>query len=286
MRIWIDATRPESRLEIFSMSLLERQLRPFALAEEKVSALKSGVQQAGLGAARDQFVQLAHSHTIASEIWVELPEGDPTPDWIPQSLLEKLPIHWKTEAGSTSERLQRGLRDADGETVIALSGDTVIDQRIVEQLAWWAKGSVAFVSDEGEKSAAAIRIRTSTARWRHRCKRPGRDRAECHHGRLRRADGSREGRSVHQETASPPASVRGPRERRSNVCGNGAIPVRIELQGLDRLHDEVGLPAPGLANAAAADPETRRAERRHIRGHRVLLRFGPVLRVRHVVDRA
>ena len=158
MRIWIDATRPESRLEIFSMSLLERQLRPFALAEEKVSALKSGVQQAGLGAARDQFVQLAHSHTIASEIWVELPEGDPTPDWIPQSLLEKLPIHWKTEAGSTSERLQRGLRDADGETVIALSGDTVIDQRIVEQLAWWAKGSVAFVSDEGEKSAAAIRF--------------------------------------------------------------------------------------------------------------------------------
>ena len=158
MRIWIDATQPESRLEIFSMSLLERQLRPFLLADQKISALAAGVQQAGLGAARNQFVRLARSHSSASEIWVELPEGDPIPDWIPESLLASLPIHWKTEPGSARERIQRALRDADGETVIALSGDTVIDQRIVEQIAWWEEGSVAFISDEGERSAAVIRF--------------------------------------------------------------------------------------------------------------------------------
>jgi phosphatidylglycerophosphate synthase len=158
MRIWIDATQPESRLEIFSMSLLERQLRPFALADKKISALKSGVHQAGLAAAREQFVRLARSHSCASEIWIELPEGDPTPDWIPESLLERLPIHWKSEPGSARERLQRALRDADGETVIAISGDTVIDERIVEQITWWEDGSVAFISDEGERSAAVIRF--------------------------------------------------------------------------------------------------------------------------------
>ena len=73
MRIWIDATQPESRLEIFSMSLLERQLRPFLLADQKISALAAGVQQAGLTAARDQFMNLARSNSRASEIWIELP---------------------------------------------------------------------------------------------------------------------------------------------------------------------------------------------------------------------
>jgi len=158
MRIWIDATRPESRLEIFSMSLLERQLRQFALADKKVVALESGVQQAGLVAARKQFVRLARSHACASEIRIELPEGAPTPDWIPGSLLEELPIQWKSERGSARERLERALRDADGEPLIAISADTVIDERIIDEMAWWEDGSVAFLSDEGERSAAAIRF--------------------------------------------------------------------------------------------------------------------------------
>jgi phosphatidylglycerophosphate synthase len=158
MRIWIDATQPECRLEIFSMSLLERHLCPLALVDKRISALKTGIQHAGLTAARDQFTSLARANSRASEIWIELPEGSPAPDWIPTSLTSKLPIQWKNEPGSTRERLQRALKDADGETVIAVSGDTVIDQRVIEQIAWLDGGSSAFISDEGERSAAVIRF--------------------------------------------------------------------------------------------------------------------------------
>jgi phosphatidylglycerophosphate synthase len=157
MRIWIDATQPESRLEIFSMSLVERHLWPFRLAQQKVKELRVGIQRAGLDSARKQIVALARSQSRPTEIWVELREGESPPAEIPESLVEALPIRWKSEPGSTRERLQRALRDADGETVIALSGDAVMDLRIVEQMAW-TEGSVAFISDEGEQSTAAIRF--------------------------------------------------------------------------------------------------------------------------------
>jgi phosphatidylglycerophosphate synthase len=158
MRIWIDATQPESRLEIFSMSLLERHLRAIALTNEKIQELKVGVQGAGLEAARKQLLKLAQSRSCPSEIWIELPAGDPPPSFLPEALVAKLPIVWKSEPGSSRERLQRALRDADGETVIALSSNTVLDQRIIEHMVWAPESGLAFLSDSGPESAAVVRL--------------------------------------------------------------------------------------------------------------------------------
>jgi len=158
MRIWIDATRPESRLEIFSMTLLERQLRAFLATRDKIHALKVNIEKAGMNAASKQLVRLARSRARPTEICVELPEGEPAPSSIPAELCKKLKVRFSNEAGSCRARLQRALHEAQGETVIAVSGDSVMDQRIIEQIAWWAEESVAFVSDNGPQSAAALRL--------------------------------------------------------------------------------------------------------------------------------
>lgn len=158
MRVWIDATRPGSRVRIFGMTLVERQLRVIADAERKARALFSAVQNVGIDGARRKLEALAVAHGRPSVIWIELPVGDPDPDWIPAELVANLPIQWVRESGSTRERLQRALRQAGGETVLAFAGDTVIDDRVVEHLAWNAAGNTAFIHEDGAASAAAIRL--------------------------------------------------------------------------------------------------------------------------------
>ncbi len=158
MRIWIDATQPESRVEIFSMTLLERQLRAIADSSRKIRSLKVAVQKAGIDAARRSIVGLSKKCLRPSEIWVELSPGEPDPNWIPEEFTSKLPIRWMREPGSTRERLQRALKNAAGETVLAFSGDSVIDQRLIEHMAWWSGGSAAFISEEGDESATIMRL--------------------------------------------------------------------------------------------------------------------------------
>ena len=158
MRIWIDATQPESRVQVFGMTLVERQLRAIAESSRKVRSLKVAVQRAGIDAARRPIVSLAKSCIRPSEIWIELAPGDPDPSWIPEDFASKLPIRWMREPGTPRERLQRALKDAAGETVLAFAGDSVVDQRVIEHMAWWSGGSAAFISDEGADSATVVRL--------------------------------------------------------------------------------------------------------------------------------
>jgi len=158
MRVWIDATEPASRIRVFGLTLIERHLRVITAAERKSRALFNAVQSVGIDGARRKLEALAASHGRPSEIWIELPPGDPEPDWIPADLLSALPIRWVREPGSIRERLQRALRAAGDEAVIALAGDTVVDDRVFEHLAWHAAGSTAFIHEDGPSSAAALRL--------------------------------------------------------------------------------------------------------------------------------
>jgi len=158
MRVWIDATQPGSRLRVFGLTSVERQLRVVVEAERKARALFTAIQNVGIDGARRKLEALATSLGRPSEIWIELPEDSPDPDWISAELTKKLPIHWIRNPGSVRERLQRAVRNAGGETVLAFSGDTVVDDRVVEHLAWNAAGSTAFIHEDGPASAAAIRL--------------------------------------------------------------------------------------------------------------------------------
>jgi phosphatidylglycerophosphate synthase len=60
------------------------------------------------------------------------------------------------EPGSTQERLKRALTDAAGERLLALSGDAVVDQRLLEHMAWRSGGNAAFISENGEESTAIL----------------------------------------------------------------------------------------------------------------------------------
>lgn len=144
MRIWIDATQPESEMRVFNMTLAERQLRGIALAERQLRGLEQVERKLGtLAQAESQLRTIAEANMRASEIVVELPAGAPIPDTIPEDLRSQLPIRWMREPGSTRERLQRALREADGEPVLAFAGNTVVDVRVLEHMAWWRGGSVA-----------------------------------------------------------------------------------------------------------------------------------------------
>jgi len=158
MRVWIDATHPGSRMRVFGLTLVERHLRVIAAAERKSRALFNAVQSVGIDGARRKLEALAASHGRPSEIAIEISPDDPEPDWIPADLLVALPIRWVREPGTTRERLQRALRDSGGEPTIALAGDTVVDDRVFEHLAWQAAGSTAFIHDDGPSSAAALRL--------------------------------------------------------------------------------------------------------------------------------
>jgi phosphatidylglycerophosphate synthase len=159
MRIWIDATQPECQLRVFGMTLLERRLRGIAAAESQLHSLENIERKVGgMLELERHLCRVAETKIRPSEIWIELPPDSPDPNWIPEDLLSSLPIRWMREPGSTRERLQRALRDANGEALLAFAGDSVVDDRLFDHLAWWPGGSVAFISDEGPESAAAMRL--------------------------------------------------------------------------------------------------------------------------------
>ncbi len=103
IRVWIDATRPQSGLEVFGLSLLERHLR--------------GMLQQGLAPA---------------EVRIEV-AGEPIS--LAPDLMSRLAIRFSGGASSVRERLDTMLRDAAGDPVIAFDADTIIDARLFTHLA-------------------------------------------------------------------------------------------------------------------------------------------------------
>lgn len=129
MHIWIDATNPSSRLRIFGMTLLERQLR---------ALLEAGLEPA------EVYVQLA-------------PETANLPSLLPTSLVQELPLQW----GHVSRTIAEYRTSLSGDTcdtpLLVLEASAVIDSRLLHHLAelpgsWVARGEI------GAEQTAVLRL--------------------------------------------------------------------------------------------------------------------------------
>jgi phosphatidylglycerophosphate synthase len=158
VRIWIDATRQDDGLEIFGMSLLERLLRSVLQAQRQLAGLKELEKELqGLIEARAYIRSFLSKHLDPTEVRIELAAGATVPASLPPELLKELPIVFSQGDASLSERLAEAARDADGEPLLALSADTVVDVRVIEHLIW-ANRPLAFCSGVGDERGAAMRI--------------------------------------------------------------------------------------------------------------------------------
>ncbi len=129
MHIWIDATNPSSRLRIFGMTLLERQLR---------ALLEASLEPA------EVYVQLA-------------PETTNLPSLLPTSLVQELPLQW----GHVSRTIAEYRTSLPGDTcdtpLLVLEASAVIDSRLLHHLAelpgsWVARGEI------GAEQTAVLRL--------------------------------------------------------------------------------------------------------------------------------
>ncbi len=100
-----------------------------------------------------------------NEIRIELPIADASTNnvrkfelSIPATLRELLPLQWTSADGKPlSLRLAAALEAAEGEPLIALSSDCVVDSRVIAHLSA-TPGSYAFVSGDDTQQGAALRL--------------------------------------------------------------------------------------------------------------------------------
>jgi phosphatidylglycerophosphate synthase len=135
--IWIDATNPSSRLRIFGMTLLERQLHT--------------IIEAGLD---------------PNEVYVQLSsETANLPSLLPADLLRRLSVRWGHERRTVSEyrttlsqTVQKEPLDKPlNEPLLALEADAVVDSRLLRHLgersgSWVARGKA------GKTQTAVLRF--------------------------------------------------------------------------------------------------------------------------------
>ena len=158
MRIWIDATRHQDEIRVFGMTLLERTLRSILQAQQQVKGLQGLEEQLkGLTEARAYIREFVSKRLSPTEVRVELAPGAQTPECLPQDLLSKLPIVLSEGDATVRERLEAAIQDADGEPLLALSADTVIDVRVLEHVIW-SNEPIAFFSGAGAEHGALLRI--------------------------------------------------------------------------------------------------------------------------------
>lgn len=131
MRIWIDATDSRSLLQVFGMTLIERQLRTITAA---------GIEP--------------------TEVMIELPP-DSSSAILPPDLTSRFKLRWLRESGPPYKRLRRVLREAQDEPLLALEADSIVDARLLQYLAGQT-GSLAVCGGEGVERAAVLRLEGNT----------------------------------------------------------------------------------------------------------------------------
>ena len=158
MRVWIDATQQDEKLQVFGMSLLERLLASLLEAQKQLQGLKELEKKLeGLAEARTYIRGFLERNLDPSEVRIELAPGAAVPANLPSKLLEQLPIVFSQGDANLGERLAQAARDADGEPLLVLSADTVVDVRVLKHLIW-ANRPLAFCSGVGDERGAAMRI--------------------------------------------------------------------------------------------------------------------------------
>jgi phosphatidylglycerophosphate synthase len=158
VRVWIDATRHRDDLEIFGMTLLERLLRSLLESQrQRVALTQLEKELRGLTEAQAYIHGFLEKHLEPTEVRIELGPNAALPESIPRRLLAKLPIVISQGDASPRTRLAQASRDAEGEPLLALSADTVVDVRVIEHLVW-APGPLVFFAGGGEARRAVLRL--------------------------------------------------------------------------------------------------------------------------------
>ncbi len=164
MRVWIDATQHDEQIEVFGMTLLERLLRGLLDAQRQISGLEATQEQLpDRTEASGSIADSATKHLELTEVRIELAPGTPFPRSVPQPLLDELPITWSTGNATLRERLREATLEAEGEPLIALSADSVIDRRVLEHIILSREPRVFFSSEASEASETIAVLRLETA---------------------------------------------------------------------------------------------------------------------------
>jgi hypothetical protein len=140
-------------LHFFNVTLLEHLLRTLAASRRQAQGLREAADLISALPEARRALQGVVDRRRPSQIEVEVSEGSPLQAAVPEPLARALGVEWIVAQGAAGERLARGISRANGEPLIALSADTVIDVRVIERLMWREREG-AFVS-EGETFGAA-----------------------------------------------------------------------------------------------------------------------------------
>ena len=135
MRILIDATTADPTIRVFGMSLVERllhSLRRSPLDPEEIRIL-----------VRSEHEDVDPTHPIRCAIQ--------------RRALDATTITWESGTDPLGERVAKALQDQPGSPWLVISGDTIVDARLLPQLAD-LEGNVFFAHGEGEERAAMLRF--------------------------------------------------------------------------------------------------------------------------------
>jgi phosphatidylglycerophosphate synthase len=135
MRILIDATNTDPSIRVFGMSLVERLLH---------SLRRSGLDpdEVRVAVAADEFI-VERDHPIRRAVDLRA--------------LTALRVTWEGGTESLGQRVARAVQISPEATWLIMSGETIVDARVVTQLSG-LDGEVFFASGEGDERGAILRL--------------------------------------------------------------------------------------------------------------------------------
>ena len=135
MRIFIDATTGDSSLRVFGMSLVERLLHSLRRSPLEPTEVRIAVR--------------AESRTVERD--------HPVRRGVERRDLGDLHVVWEGGSDPLGERISNAMLGAADSDWLILSGKTIVDARLLPQIAAIG-GNVFFVSGEGDERGAILRL--------------------------------------------------------------------------------------------------------------------------------
>lgn len=135
MRILIDATSTDPSIRVFGMSLVERLLHSLRRSGLELDEVRVAV------AADDSVVERDHPIRLAVDL----------------RALNAFRVTWEGGTENVGQRVARAVKIAPEATWLIMSGETIVDARVLTQL-FGLDGQVFFASGEGDERGAILRL--------------------------------------------------------------------------------------------------------------------------------
>jgi phosphatidylglycerophosphate synthase len=139
LRVFIDATTVDPGMRVFGMGLVERLMHGLRRSALRLDEVRVVVQNDATAIAPDHPVR----RTVNAR------------------KLGDLPVTWTGSNGRLDECLRAALASAPDASWLVLAGDSIVDARIVSQLAA-LEGNVFFAAGEGDERSAILRLEAGT----------------------------------------------------------------------------------------------------------------------------